>query len=106
VLSAARRFSSKDFKKLIGAKSIRFATTEEVFRVTGCLSGAVPPFGSMFNEKVVTCVDRSLESYKDIDFNCGLRTHSFKISFVDYQKFEGFQETVSFSEEEVNENEI
>jgi len=61
VLSAARRFSSKDFKKLIGAKSIRFATNEEVYRVTGCLSGAVPPFGSMFNEKVITCVDQSLE---------------------------------------------
>ena len=61
VLSAARRFSSKDFKRLIGAKGIRFATPEEVLRVTGCLSGAVPPFGSMFNEKVITLVDKSLE---------------------------------------------
>lgn len=31
VLSASRRFSSKDFKKLINVKNIRFASTEEVF---------------------------------------------------------------------------
>ncbi len=89
---------------MIGAKGIRFATPEEVLRVTGCLSGAVPPFGSMFNEKVKTFVDRSLEEYQEIDFNCGLRTHSFKISFADYQKFEDFPETCSFSE--AGENEI
>lgn len=61
VLSGAKRFNSKEFKKLIGAKSIRFATPEEVKRITGCLSGAVPPFGSMFKENVLTKVDKSLE---------------------------------------------
>ncbi len=77
VMSASMRFSSNKFKKLINSKNIRFATPEEVLRVSGCLSGAVPPFGSMFNEKVITHVDSSLNQYESINFNCGLRTHSF-----------------------------
>ena len=57
VLSASKRFSSKEFKKLINVKNIRFATPEEVYQVTGCLPGAVPPFGSLFTEKTPTFVD-------------------------------------------------
>ena len=58
VLSAASRFSSKHFKKIINCKNMRFATPQEVFETTGCLPGAVPPFGKMFGCKVF--VDRSL----------------------------------------------
>ena len=39
-------------------KNIRFATPQEVFETTGCLPGAVPPFGKIFGLKVY--VDRSL----------------------------------------------
>ena len=62
VLSASRRFSSKDFKKLIKVKNIRFATTEEVFEWSGCISGAVPPFGSLFTKPCPTYVDKSLSA--------------------------------------------
>lgn len=48
VVSASKRFDSKLFKKLIKCKNIKFASPEEVFSVTGCRPGAVPPFGSMF----------------------------------------------------------
>ena len=58
VLSASTRFSSKAFKKMINCKSLRFATPEEVFQTTGCLSGAVSPFGKIFGLPV--WVDRSL----------------------------------------------
>ena len=58
VLSAASKFNSKSFKKIINCKSIRFATPEEVFKTTGCLPGAVPPFGRVFG--VPVWVDRSL----------------------------------------------
>ncbi len=84
VLSASKRFSSKDFKRLINVKNIRFATPEEVYQVTGCLPGAVPPFGSLFRERVPTFVDTSLQEHENINFNCGLRTHSFQILFSDY----------------------
>lgn len=58
VLSASKRFNSKAFKKIINCKSLRFATPEEVFQTTGCLPGAVPPFGKIFG--VPVWVDRSL----------------------------------------------
>ena len=58
VLSASKRFNSKAFKKIINCKSLRFATPEEVFATTGCLPGAVPPFGKLFG--VPVWVDRSL----------------------------------------------
>jgi|DEB0MinimDraft_12_1074336.scaffolds.fasta_scaffold16930_5 Ala-tRNA(Pro) deacylase len=58
VSSAAARFSSKQFKKVINCKSFRFATPEEVHSKTGCLPGAVPPFGKIFG--VPVWVDRSL----------------------------------------------
>ena len=86
VLSASKRFSSKTFKKLINCKSIRFATPEEVLTTTGCLPGAVPPFGRMFGLPV--WVDRSLGREASINFNCGLRTHSMAMSYADYFKVE------------------
>jgi len=58
VQSASSKFASKTFKKLINTKSIRFATPEEVWNTTGCLPGAVAPFGKIFG--VPTWVDRSM----------------------------------------------
>ena len=61
IVSAEKRFSSKDFKKLIGVKNTRFANAEEVLENTGCITGAVPPFGSLMTKPVPTFVDESLE---------------------------------------------
>ena len=58
----------------------------EVFETTGCLPGAVPPFGKIFGLKVY--VDRSLSKQNSINFNCGLRTKSISMSYEDYFKFE------------------
>ena len=98
VLSGSARFASKPFKKIINCKSVRFATPEEVFQATGCLPGAVPPFGSAFG--VPTWVDRSLSKEKTINFNCGLRTHSMSMSYEDYFKVEAPTWQV-FTEEEI-----
>mmetsp|Transcript_34682 Transcript_34682/g.53156 ORF Transcript_34682/g.53156 Transcript_34682/m.53156 type:complete len:647 (-) Transcript_34682:292-2232(-) len=98
VLSASKRFSSKQFKKIISCKSVRFATPEEVYSVTGCLTGAVPPFGKVFNLPV--WVDRSLSKQPSINFNCGLRTKSMSMSYDDYFKIEEPKWHV-FTEEEV-----
>ena len=99
IMAANRRLSSKMFKKLIGSKNIKFADTESVLRITGCISGAVPPFGSVFNEPVPTMVDESLEKNETINFNCGLRTHSMSVKFADYKMAEGFEQTYNFTEE-------
>jgi len=48
---------------------------DEVKKITKCLNGAVPPFGSIFGIK--TYVDNSLVKQGDyISFNAGLRTKS------------------------------
>lgn len=86
VMSASRRFSSKQFKKIIGARKIRFASPDELQNVTGCLPGAVPPFGSLFG--IPSWVDRSLTKQETINFNCGLRTASVRMQYADYQMIE------------------
>ena len=58
VMSASNRFNSKQFKKITGCKKSRFASPEECFTITGQLSGAVSPFGSLFD--IPVWVDRSL----------------------------------------------
>lgn len=82
VMSASHRFSSKAFKGVSGRKKIRFATLEETWEVTGCLSGAVPPFGTIFD--IPLFVDRSLSRQERIYFNAGLRTVSISMTYCDY----------------------
>eukprot|EP00742_Colponemidia_sp_Colp-10_P008148 GILJ01008801.1.p1 GENE.GILJ01008801.1~~GILJ01008801.1.p1 ORF type:complete len:165 (+),score=25.00 GILJ01008801.1:26-520(+) len=87
VMSASRKLDSKVFKSILGTKSMRFATEEEVLQITGCIPGAVPPFGSTFG--VRTYMDESLtEQGSSIDFNAGLRTHSVAMSTQDFVKVE------------------
>jgi prolyl-tRNA editing enzyme YbaK/EbsC (Cys-tRNA(Pro) deacylase) len=98
VLSAANRFSSKQFKKTINCKTFRFASPEEVHEVTGCLPGAVPPFGKIFG--IPVWVDRSLGKNEVINFNCGMRTKSISMKYEDYFNVEEPTFQV-FTEEEV-----
>lgn len=98
VQSASNKFASKTFKKLINSKGIRFATPEEVFNTTGCLPGAVAPFGKIFG--VPVWVDRSLSKQESINFNMGLRTHSCSMTYGDYFTAEEPKFHV-FSDEEI-----
>ena len=53
----------------------------------GCVTGAVPPFGSIFN--VPLYVDESLILQGDtISFNAGMRTRSVIMNTQDYLKVE------------------
>lgn len=82
VLSAAKALEWKLVRKMLGKKT-GLATVEQVYQVTKCLSGAVPPFGSLFGIK--TCMDESLvDQGEEINFNCGLRTMSVSMSVEDY----------------------
>ena len=76
VLSAARAAEWGALRRAIGAKQLRLAPVDDVRRLTGCVPGAVPPFGSLW-PGVRTVVDDSvLEQGAEINFNSGLRTHS------------------------------
>lgn len=76
VLSAARAVDWKRARKHLASPKLALASLEDVQRLTGCVPGAVPPFGSLF-PGVKTLVDASLVSQgPEINFNAGLRTFS------------------------------
>jgi len=91
VLSASKTI---DFNKLgalaAGAagkkKRAQMATVPEVWQVTRCLPGAVPPFGSLFG--IATWVDASLDAQQGINFNIGLRTESCAMDLTEYLAIE------------------
>lgn len=88
VMSATHKLDSKKARKIVtGCKSMSFATPEQVKTLTGCIPGAVPPFGSLWS--IQTYMDTSLRSVgENIDFNAGLRTDSVRMRQEDYEKVE------------------
>ena len=48
VFSACRKVNWKMIKTLLNSKKVELATEEEVFKITQCIPGAVPPFGNIF----------------------------------------------------------
>jgi Ala-tRNA(Pro) deacylase len=76
VLSAACVADLKKLRAVLGVSRLSMASVAEVQAVTGCIPGAVPPFGSLF-PGVATLMDGSLQRQGAvINFNCGLRTLS------------------------------
>lgn len=88
VMSATHKLDSKKAKKLVpNCKSMSFASPEQVKALTGCIPGAVPPFGSLWS--IQTYMDTSLRQVGDIiNFNAGLRTDSVTMLRSDYEKVE------------------
>ena len=88
VLSASRRADLRLLRGVLGVKSVSLASLDDVWRLTKCLPGAVPPFGSLF-EGVATYVDASIGDLDVINFNAGLRTYSvLGLSVKDYLAIE------------------
>lgn len=48
VMSAAKSVSWSKIRKLVGTPKLALASLEDVAATTGCVPGAVPPFGSLF----------------------------------------------------------
>lgn len=88
VMSASKKLDNKKMKKLLNAKSLSFAEQSDVFRLSGAVTGAVPPLGSLFTTPIQTYMDTSLQDLEWIDFNCGLRTDSVKMTRKDYELVE------------------
>jgi len=88
VMSATHKLDSKKARKIVaGCKSMSFATPDQVKQLTGCIPGAVPPFGSVWS--IQTYMDNSLRNVGEyIDFNAGLRTDSVRMRQEDYERVE------------------
>jgi Ala-tRNA(Pro) deacylase len=82
VLSAAKKIDSRRVKDILGVKSLRFATPEEVEQLTGCVPGGVPPFANIFGLDLI--VDKTIPMNEFMAFNAGERTKSLKLKTADY----------------------
>jgi Ala-tRNA(Pro) deacylase len=82
VLPADRKLASKEVRKSLGIKSLRFASREEVEQLTGLAPGSIPPFGSLFG--LDTCCDERLGENERINFNAGDHCVSISLLYADY----------------------
>jgi Ala-tRNA(Pro) deacylase len=86
VLPADRKLESKTARTSLGVKSLRFATAEEVERLTGLKPGSIPPFGSLFG--LPTYCDPALGANESINFNAGDHAISVHLAYADYLRAE------------------
>ncbi len=83
VISASLKADSKKIKQYCKAKSIRFASKEELFELTTLVPGSVPPFGRpILNFDLF--VDSSIVENEKIAFNAGSLTDSIIMKTSDY----------------------
>jgi Ala-tRNA(Pro) deacylase len=69
VLPAHLKADNARLRELVGTRKLRFATPDELQRLTGCAPGAVPPFGNLFGLPVL--VDEALCRTPRVAFNAG-----------------------------------
>ncbi len=86
VVAADRKLDSKKARAALASKSIRFASREEVERITGLRPGSIPPFGSLFG--LPTCCDPALGDSATINFNAGDHAISVQMTYADYVALE------------------
>jgi len=97
VLSAALRADSRKIRRRFAARKARFATPEELKRLTGLVPGSVPPFG----EPILPFrlfVDTSIAANDRIAFNAGSLTDSIIMRTDDYLRIAA-GEVFDFSQE-------
>ncbi len=83
VLSAARSVDSGAIRKRLGARRSRFATPEELERLTGLVPGSVPPFGRPILDLDLYADEAMLQNDR-IAFNAGSLTDSIIMGMSDY----------------------
>jgi len=86
VLPADRKLDSKKARDALRVKGLRFASKEEVERLTKLQPGSIPPFGSLFGLK--TYCDLALGENPSINFNAGDHSISVQMFYVDFVKVE------------------
>jgi Ala-tRNA(Pro) deacylase len=86
VLPADRKLDSKKAREVLGTKSLRFASKEEVLELTGLTPGSIPPCGSLFN--LPTYGDPALACNATINFNAGDHAISVQMRYEDWVRVE------------------
>ncbi|HSF06269.1 MAG TPA: YbaK/EbsC family protein [Methylomirabilota bacterium] len=87
VLPAHLRADNAALRTILSTRKLRFATREELYEVTGCPPGAVPPFGNLFGLPVL--LDEALCRNDRIVFNAGSNAVSIIMSSADLIRLSG-----------------
>lgn len=88
VIAADLRIDSGKLKTYFKVRKLRFATPDELLKLTGLVPGSVPPFGRpVLNFDLF--VDRSVTMNVKIAFNAGSLTDSIVMNTVDYLRVSG-----------------
>ena len=83
VIAADRKIDSSKIKNYFGIRKLRFASAEELLRLTGLNPGSVPPFGKPILD-LNLFIDNSVAQNEKIAFNAGSLTDSIIMSVTDY----------------------
>jgi len=86
VLPADRRLDNRKARACLKAKSVHFASRDEVESLTGLQPGSIPPFGSLFG--LPTTCDPALAESASINFNAGDHAISVQMPYADYVRLE------------------
>jgi len=85
VLPASSMIDFNKLKAATGAKNVELASESEFKdRFPACEVGAMPPFGNLFDIKVL--VDKTLAEDKEISFNAGNHHELIRMSYADYER--------------------
>ena len=76
-----KRIDMKKISGLAGKGRLSFAKPADVVEKTHCEPGSVPPFGNVWGVQVYA--DRGLLESGEVNFNCGLHTHSIAMQSKD-----------------------
>lgn len=87
VLPGHLRVDNAQLRVILGTRTLRFATPEELLALTGCPPGAVPPFGNLFGLPVL--VDEALAEREEIAFNAGSNSISIAMAARDFLELSG-----------------
>lgn len=83
VLPASSMIDFNKLKDVSGAKSVELASESEFKdRFPECEVGAMPPFGNLFNVRVIA--DKSLSEDREISFNAGTHHELIRLLYADF----------------------
>jgi Ala-tRNA(Pro) deacylase len=84
VLPASEQVNLDSLKIALKAKKVDLASERQFRdRFADCELGAMPPFGNLYNLKVI--VDETLTHDKEIAFNAGTHLELIKLAYSDFQ---------------------
>jgi len=85
VLPAPYRLNIEKARALLGVKKARLAKEDEFADLfPDCATGAMPPFGNLYDVPVY--VDQALAEESDIVFRIGTHRESMKVAYADFAR--------------------